>query len=196
MESKENQYKSTLVFSVSCANNTIVSAFKISKEDAWSVCDFVTANEDRLLSFFPGTREQNLTPDLSKRFTTLKEKQFDASQEFLFTLREENSRKVIGLVYIKELDWKKKQGELAYAVDYNWEGKGVTSNVVTELSKHAFEDLGLETLQIIAHKSNIGSAKVAVKNGFQWIKTLPKEFTPKGKEPMDMELYELYRNQS
>jgi ribosomal-protein-alanine N-acetyltransferase len=95
-------------------------------------------------------------------------------------------------VYIKELDWTKKQGEFAYAIDYNYEGKGIVSKVIQELSAYAFEELGLEILQIIAHKINVGSTKVAENNGFQWIKTLPKAFTPKGREPMDMELYELY----
>ncbi|MFY0629215.1 MAG: GNAT family N-acetyltransferase [Flavobacteriaceae bacterium] len=193
MELKEKPYSSESILSITSRNGKSIHVFKITKNDAWPVCDFVTTNEDRLLDFFPGTREQNLTPDLSKRFTSLKEKQFDAREEFLFTLREEKSSKVIGLVYIKELDWKKKQGEFAYAIDYNWEGKGITSNVVAELSKYAFEDLELEILQIIAHKSNIASRKVGMKNGFQWIKTLPKAFTPRGKEPMDMELYELYK---
>ena len=193
MESKESQYKSRIVLSITCANDTLINVSKISKEDAWPICDFVTANEDRLLEFFPGTREQNLTPDLSKRFASIKEKQFENKEEFLFTLRIEGSSKVIGLVYIKELDWEVKQGEFAYAIDYNWEGKRVTSNVVKELSTYAFEKLGLETLQIIAHKTNIGSRKVGEKNGFQWIKTLPNEFTPRGKDPLDMELYELYK---
>ena len=35
--------------------------------------------------------------------------------------------------------------------------------------------------------------KVAENNNFRWVKTLPNEFTPKGKEPLDMELYELYK---
>lgn len=56
----------------------------------------------------------------------------------------------------------------------------------------AFDNLNLKTLQIIAHKTNLGSVKVAEKNGFIWKKTLLNEFTPTNEVPLDMELYELY----
>ena len=97
------------------------------------------------------------------------------------------------VVYIKEVDWIKKQGEFAYAIDYNVEGKGLTTEAIKRLSEYAFESLGLETLQIIVHKSNIGSLKIAKNNNFTWIKTLNSEFTPHGEEPLNMELYELYK---
>ena len=45
--------------------------------------------------------------------------------------------------------------------------------------------------QIIAHKTNIGSCKVAEKCGFEWKKTLLNEYTPPNESPLDMELYEL-----
>jgi len=51
---------------------------RIQPSDAWSICDFVVSNEQRLISFFPETRAQNLTPELSKIFTELKCKEFNA----------------------------------------------------------------------------------------------------------------------
>lgn len=193
MEIDKEPYNSIPVVTITTRNHEKIHVFKVANKDAWSICDFVVANEDRLQDFFPETREQNLTPDLSKRFATIKAHEFEKKKEFLYTLKLDASNKVIGLVYIKELNWEIKQGEFAYAIDYNWERKGVTSRVVEKLSKHAFGELRLETLQIIVHKSNIGSTKVAQKNGFQWVKTLLKAFTPRGKEAMDMELYELYK---
>ena len=168
---------------------------KIHPEDGWSLCDMITANEDRLQLFFPKTKAANLTPDLSRRFAKEKSQQFEEKDEFLFTVKPEKSRKIIGLIYIKELDWKKKQGEFAYCIDYNYEGRGIASKIVNELSVHAFENLGLSTLQIIVHKANIASIKVAEKCNFTWVKTLVKSYTPIGRKPMDMELYELYRSE-
>ena len=37
----------------------------IQEKDAWSLCDFMVSNEDRLKRFFPETLEKNLTPTLS-----------------------------------------------------------------------------------------------------------------------------------
>tara|TARA_R110001632_G_scaffold43376_6_gene110007 strand:+ start:10727 stop:11308 length:582 start_codon:yes stop_codon:yes gene_type:complete len=179
--------------SITISSNEIIDVFKISKDDSWKLCDFIVSNEDRLLDFLPRTREQNLTPNLSELFVSSKVKEFDAKQEFLFTLKRKDHKDIIGLIYIKKLDWVKMQGEFAYAIDYNFEGKGIVSKVIQEMSDFAFYELGLETLQIIAHKTNVASCKVAEKNNFRWVKTLLNEYTPKGKEPLDMELYELYK---
>jgi ribosomal-protein-alanine N-acetyltransferase len=165
----------------------------IHSRDAWKICDLMVANADRFKSYFPGTLAQNLNPSLSKLFVETKLKQFESKEEFLFTLKHSQTRELVGLIYIKELDWDLKQGEFAYGIGYTFEGQGVTSKAIRILSEYAFNNLGLETLQIIAHKDNLGSVNVALHNNFKWQKTLANEFTPAGKPPLDMELYELYR---
>lgn len=172
-------------------DNYIISP--ITATDGWRVCNFIVTNEDRLKRYFPKTLEQNLTPNLSNIFVEKKEKQFQAKEEFLFTIKTKESYKLMGLVYIKAIDWTKKQGEFAYAIDYNIESKGVMTEAVKQLSDYAFDHLNLETLQIIVHKSNIGSIKVAENCNFTHIKTLKNEYTPPGENPLDMELYELYK---
>lgn len=164
----------------------------VAEKDAWRICDFVVANEDGLKRYFPKTLEQTLNPNLAESFVAKKTRQFKNKEELLFTLKLKENRKIIGLVYIKELDWGKKQAELAYCIGYQYEGKGWTSQSVKTLSRYAFETLGLESLQIIAHKTNIGSIKVAENNGYTWQSTLKKEHTPPGENALDMELYELY----
>ena len=165
----------------------------IHPKDGWNVCNFAVANEDRLKRFFPKTLEQNLTPDLSNIFVVKKTKQFETKEEFLFTLRKNESNELVGLVYIKEVDWTTKQGEFAYCIDYTVEGKGLMTESIRQLSDYAFDTLGLKTLQIISHKTNIASVKVAENTNFSWIKTLKSEFTPPGEAPLNMELYELYK---
>jgi ribosomal-protein-alanine N-acetyltransferase len=169
------------------------SIVPIHPKDAWNICNFAVANENRLKRYFPKTLEQNLTPDLSNIFVEKKVKQFELKEEFLFTLRENESNTLVGLIYIKALDWTKKQGEFAYAIDYNVEGKGIMTEAIQQLSEYAFKNLGIETLQIIVHKSNIGSVKVADNCNFTYIKTLKSEHTPPGEAPLNMELYELYK---
>ena len=161
--------------------------------DAWKICDLMVANADRFKRYFPKTLEQNLNPTLSQLFVDKKVKQFQNKEEFLFTLKHSEARELAGLIYIKELNWETKQGEFAYCIGYTFEGLGLMSKSIEALSKYAFNDLGLQTLQIIAHKNNLGSVYVATKNNFEWQKTLLKGFTPPGEQPLDMELYELYK---
>lgn len=163
----------------------------IHEKYAWRICDFVVTNSERLKRFFPKTLEQNLTPDLSKYFVEKKIKQFRNREEFLFVLREKENRTVIGLIYIKEIDWKTKEAELAYCIGYQYEGKGWMSESIKGLSQYAFNELELETLRIIVHESNLASIKVAEKCGYIWKRTLPKEHTPPNEKPLDMELYKL-----
>lgn len=163
----------------------------IQEKNAWNLCDFMVANEDRLKRFFPKTLEQTRTPSLSQQFCEKKVKQFQQKEEYLFTLKEKETHTLVGLIYIKALDWIKKQGELAYCIGYPFEGKGITSKAIELLSDYAFKALNLKTLQIIVHETNISSKKIAQKCNFNWIKTLKNEFSPVGERPLDMELYEL-----
>ncbi|TXE19017.1 GNAT family N-acetyltransferase [Psychroserpens burtonensis] len=166
----------------------------IHDRDAWKICDLMVANADRFKHYFPGTLAQNLNPTLSQLFVEKKIKQFHKKEEFLFTLTHSETRQLIGLIYIKEVNLDKKQGEFAYAIGNTFEGQGLTSMAIKRLSNYAFNTLGLKTLQIIAHKGNISSTKVALNNNFEWQKTLKNEFTPAGETPLDMELYELYKS--
>ena len=166
----------------------------VHEGDAWKICDFCIANSNRLKRYFPKTLEQNLNPTLSQLFVDKKVKQFKTKEEFLFTLKHSENRKLAGLIYIKELNWDTKQGEYAYCIDYTQKGKGLMSKAISELNKVAFNELGLETIQIIAYKNNLSSIKVALNNNFEWQKTLKNEFTPIGENPLDMELYELYKS--
>ena len=165
----------------------------IQENDAWNLCNLMTSNEDRFKQFFPSTLAQNLTPELSFYFTKKKVKEYQAKQEFLFTINEQQSYTLIGLVYIKELDWEVKQGEFAYCIGYQYENKGIISKAIAALSKYAFKELGIQTLQIIVHKTNVGSLRVAEKCNFVRQKTLLNEYTPPNGIPLDMELYELYK---
>lgn len=163
----------------------------IHEGDAWKICDFVIANTDRLKRYFPKTLEQNLNPTLSQIYVENRVKAFQNKNVFVFTLKQIETRKLVGLIILKELDWTLKQGEFAYAIDYNFNGKKIMSKAIEKLSAYAFETLGIERLQIIVHKDNLSSVNVAINNGFKWQKTLENEFTPKDELPLNMELYEL-----
>lgn len=161
----------------------------IRKQDASGIHELMFKNKKRFKRYFPKTLEENITIEKAKNFSINKEKAFEKEEEFLFVLK--NVNKIIGLIYIKELDWIKKQGEFAYCIDSGYKGKGFISNAVSELLHYAFENLGLEIFQIIVHKDNLASVKVAETCNFIWQRTLSKNFTPPNESPLDMELYEL-----
>ncbi|KPM31082.1 Ribosomal-protein-L7p-serine acetyltransferase [Croceitalea dokdonensis DOKDO 023] len=166
----------------------------IHHKDAWRLCDFMVANERRFQQDFPETLKQNLNPTLSRIFVNDQVNSFQNKTEFLFTVKENTNRAIIGLVYVKELHKVKGQGELAYCIGYDHEGKGITSKVVSEITAWSFNDLGLHALQIIAHETNTASIRIAEKNGFVYQKELPKSHRRFNGELVNMQLYQRYKS--
>ncbi len=165
----------------------------IQSADAFDVHQLMILNSELFKDYFPKTLEQNSTVESSQEFAIKKEKEYKLKEEFLFTIKEKSTKEVAGLVYLKELDWNVKKGEFAYCVGNKFGRKGLMSKSIEVLSVYAFAKLGLEKLEIRVHKMNTPSVRVAEKNGFIWQETLPNEFTPPNKEPLDMELYTLLK---
>lgn len=164
----------------------------LKSEDALNLNGLMVSNAERFRKHFPKTLSSNLTFDAAESYILDKIDEFQSKSGFTFAIKEKATQNIIGLIIIKKLNWETKQAEFAYCIGSEFEGKGLTSFAVKELSKFAFEDLGLKTLQIISHKTNFGSVKVAKNCGFVWQRTLLNEFTPTNEVPLDMELYELY----
>ena len=162
---------------------------KLKPTDANQLFQFLYDNKERFKLFFPVTLEMNSSLEKTKDYISIKNKEIEERTNFTLAIRDKNKEEIAGLIIIKKIDWDKKQGEFAYCIGSEFEGKGLTSFAVKEMTNFAFDELGLKTLQIIAHKTNFGSVKVAENNGFVWQSTLQNEFTPTNDTPLDMELY-------
>ena len=167
-----------------------ITVSQITLSDADDLCTLMTSNASRFLRFFPHTLKQNTTVEDSKIFILKKRKEQQAKEEYTFLFKENLTNKLMGLLIIKEINWITKQGELAYCIDQSYEGKGFMTQAIQYISNYAFQKLGLRTLQIIVHKSNVGSIRVAEKCTYIWQRTLKEVFTPPYEKALDMELYE------
>ena len=163
----------------------------LKAEDAKSLSEMMVSNSERFKRYFPITLSKNVSLEASQKYIIDKEVECQSKSEFTFAIKTLDRPEIIGIIIIKEIDWNIKQGEFAYCIDSNYENKGWMSKAINAVSKYAFEILGLKKLQIIVHKDNIGSSKVAQKCNFVWKKTLLEEYTPPNDIPLDMELYEL-----
>ena len=175
-------------------NNMSTSEFQINslqREDAITLSEMMLSNFDNFKRYFPVTLSKNKSLEDSLKYIEEKRKENESKSEFTFGIKAISTSKIIGLIIIKEINWETKQGEFAYCISSEFENKGWMSRAIALTSKYGFEDLGFEKFQIIAHKTNLGSCKVAEKCGFKWKKTLLNEYTPPNEAPLDMELYEL-----
>jgi ribosomal-protein-alanine N-acetyltransferase len=163
---------------------------QLKSNDANQLHQFMVDNKERLQRYFPVTLSSNATPEKTAEYIIIKNNEIVEKSNFTFSIRNKKLQEIAGLIILKKIDWDKKQGELAYCIGSEYEKKGVTTFAVKEMSQFAFDELGLRTLQIISHKTNLGSVKVAENNGYLWQRTVPNEFTPTNEKPLDMELYE------
>jgi len=168
-----------------------ISITPVDPNDAEDLCALMTSNASRFFRFFPSTLKQNTSVEDSRIFILKKRKEQQAKEEYTFLLKSDPTNKLMGLLILKEINWVTKQGELAYCIDQGFEGKGFMTHAVQYISNYALRELQLRTLQIIAHKSNLGSIRVAEKCNYIWQRTLKEAFTPPNEEALDMELYEL-----
>lgn len=74
---------------------------------------------------------------------------------------------IIGGIGFKINQFRKYVGELGYFIDEKYWGKGIVTAAVKLAEKEGFKKLGLTRIEIIMRPENIGSEKVAIKNGYK-----------------------------
>lgn len=170
-----------------------ISIQHLKHSDALQLNKLFVSNTERFKRFLPKTLAANRTLGSTKSYVKTKVEMATAKSEYIFTIKVKSTKSIAGLVILKNIDWDILQGEFAYCIGRRFKGQGLMTEAIKASSKFATEELGLNTIQIIAHKTNKGSVNVALNSGFKWKKTLENEFTPLNEAPLDMELYELLR---
>ncbi len=165
----------------------------IEKEDFTEIYDLIEKNRERLIMYFPKTSAVIKDLEAAKKFAKQKVKQALERQQYCFLIALESHAEIIGMVMVKNIDWTIPKGELAYFIDENYEGVGITSNAVKWVVEYCFEQLEMEKLYIKFNPQNAGSKKVAIKNGFEKEGLLKREFRTGLGELTDVERYGLLR---
>ena len=159
-------------------------------DDALQLNKLLVSNTERFIRFLPKTLSENRTLESTRSYVSKKISLAEEKSEFVLAIRDKYVFNIIGLVIVKNIDYNTQQCEFAYCIGNRFKGKGLMTEAVKAVSYYATTDLGIKKIQIIAHKSNLGSLNVALNSGFHWKKTLQNEFTPLNEAPLDMELYE------
>lgn len=166
---------------------------KIEAYDAHKIHRLFSSNYEHFEASCQDILAQNLTEDLSQAFVKKKIEQFKNREEFLFTIKKTITGDITGIIYIKNLDWKIKQGECICCIDYNFQSKGIATKAIKALAQYAFKTLTLDSLIASIHKTNIASIKSATNNGFTWTSTLNNGLKTPHNSPLVKELYTLQK---
>lgn len=166
----------------------------ISEKEYEAYYALINNNRERLKPFFPGTLKAVQSLDHAKVHLTNLHQKLKNKIFYPFGIYE--SEKLIGWISIKNIDWRILKGELGYYIDESSEGKGIISQSVNEVVKFAFDELEMEKIFIRTGPNNLGSQRVAIKNGFIKEGVLRNEFRKESGELIDTIYFGKLKNRS
>lgn len=134
------------------------------EEDAVAVLHVVLANRDHLRTFM-----RWMSDDYS----------LDSAKEFIARAQETRAKKentgfgifrgedVIGSIGYVHFDWIARKTEIGYWIASDEQGKGIVSKATKRLIEYAFDELGMNRIEIRCSTENSRSAAVPLRLGFR-----------------------------
>jgi len=163
-------------------------------EDAQHVYDLIMDNRPRLIDYFPIAIGGIHSLADTEHYIKLKTKQAQAKEAITYLIVDDETTIPIGFTFIKNFDWDVHKAELAYYIDKHYERKGITSKALQLIIAYCFDALKLKKLYLRTAKDNIGSQRVALKNGFLLEGVLRKDFKIADGTLIDLHYYGLIKN--
>lgn len=133
-------------------------------------------NKSHIQKTFPITLSGCATLEKTEAFLETNKRKEREEDGYYFYIRNQETQKLIGYVCIKNVNKSIMKCELAYFIDKDFEGKGVTSKAVADTLAFCFNELMMNKVYICTSKINAASQKIATKHGFQQEGILREEF--------------------
>jgi len=141
-----------------------VSIRRINLKDARAFFDMIERNRDHLKLYFPRTLNQLKDLDTTKALIREKTTEHKQAKSAYFVVR--INRKLVGAAIAHQFDWVIPKCEIAYFIDKDYQGRGVTTEAIRQLISYCFDNLQMEKICARVNPSNIASKQVVIKNGF------------------------------
>ena len=164
-----------------------ISSFDPSEGSAFF--QLMENNRTRLNDYFPGTVSYTQTLEDTLNYCEEIAEKVIQKTYFPFTIKSQSDDSFVGWVDVKSMDWRIPKGELGYFIDQNYEGQGLISEAVGHVVEHLVATYQFKKLLIRANAENIGSGKVALKNGFLLEGTIKNDHKTMDGKVVDLDYY-------
>ncbi len=166
----------------------------ITTNDTVPFYELIEKNRERLTRYFPKTLKHIRDIDSTRLFIESKMKEASKKEGYWFLVISQKDRQPVGSMVVKEMDMTVPKAELAYFIDGDHEGKGITSSSIQWLISFCFDELNMVKLFLRVNPENEASKRVALKNGFVREGYMKKEYRNGYGELTDVEHYGLAKN--
>ena len=110
-------------------------------------------------------------------------------------IMENLSKKVVGMISVRDINWRSGYGEIGYWLCKEYWGKGYATEALSLMLKYCFEYLNLRKVFAKVFEPNKASIRVLEKNGFKYIGRFKKHKYVADIGYVDILLYELFKDE-
>nr|WP_294781431.1 GNAT family protein [uncultured Flavobacterium sp.] len=136
----------------------------------------IDKNRNHIGKTFPVTLDNSDSLEKAEKFISLSCDKERNKEGFHFYARDIKTNELIGYLCVKTINYRVSKCELGYFTDEDYQGKGITSKMVSQALDFCFNELMLNKVFICTSEINIASQKVALKHNFKQEGILRDEF--------------------
>ncbi|MCD0464448.1 GNAT family N-acetyltransferase [Flavobacterium sp. ENC] len=145
----------------------------ILPEEFYSLID---KNKNHIAKTFPVTLANADALKKAENFLKVSLDKEKNKEGFYFYARDLTNNTLIGYLCVKTIDYRISKCELGYFIDEAYQGKGITSKMVSEALAFCFNELKLNKVFICTSEINLASQRIALKHNFKQEGILRDEF--------------------
>ena len=161
----------------------------LDTDDYLSFFNLIENNRKRLEDYFSGTVSKTKTKAATIEYCTVICERIKTKEYFPYVIIDKKSKTLIGLIDVKNIDWRVPKAELGYFIDYNYEGHGIITKALSLVIDFLIAHYQFKKLFCRINSKNIGSIKVATKNGFEFEGQIRSDYKTTSGEIVDMNYY-------
>jgi len=149
----------------------------------------IQKNKTRLIHSFPNLLKATETIENTKDYVQQKMFDWNNNRAYGFMMTDKTNHQIIGHFNLKDIDWKARQCELAYFIDEDMEGKGLTTEALNALLQRCFLEIGFNRVFARIVTTNIPSQKVVEKSGLKYEGAFFQDYTTYDNKVVDTYRY-------
>ncbi|MFH7016112.1 GNAT family N-acetyltransferase [Flavobacterium sp. FlaQc-47] len=138
--------------------------------------NLIEKNRNHIGKTFPVTLANSDSLQKAEDFLAISLDKEKNSEGFYFYARDIKTNALISYLCVKTIDYRISKCELGYFADEDYQGKGVTSKMVSQALEFCFKELSLNKVFICTSEINVASQKIALKHNFKQEGILRDEF--------------------
>ncbi|KFF07484.1 GNAT family N-acetyltransferase [Flavobacterium reichenbachii] len=136
----------------------------------------IDRNKNHIGKTFPVTLANSDSLEKAQNFIKESIEKEKTKEGFHFYARDVLTNNLIGYLCVKTINYRISKCEFGYFSDKDYQGKGITSKMVSDALDFCFNELMLNKVFICTSEVNIASQRVALKHNFKQEGILRNEF--------------------